>query len=429
MRLIISHYHLYTGGVTKIIESQVKALRENGFAQEIVVATGDCPQSERIKNAGASLIIEERLQYLDKGLKSFQDEFSYLDKFFRKLISKEDILHFHNLNLGKNPVATVVVMELAKEGYNIYNHAHDFAEDRPANMAFCHEVFQSLNKDFHETLYPKLSNYRYITLNSPDKERLVQYGVESHRIDLLPNPVDTNVYSPNSMYTRDSLCSELGIDPAKKLVTYPVRVIRRKNFGEFVLLSVLFGSEANFVVTQPPKNPIEIEYYNDWKKFIKSNGIPVVLEAGNKVDFENLLYYSNFCITTSIQEGFGMTYLEPWFYNTPVVGRNLPYVTGDIIKAGLVFPSLYDELLVQVNEKKVDFPDLTEDEKQKYITNTIKNPRCKKDIIKDNPWLINMFDEISQPTLSKNKEIIKKNFSLEKYAERLKDLYKKFVGK
>jgi hypothetical protein len=55
-------------------------------------------------------------------------------------------------------------------------------------------------------------------------------------------------------------------------------------------------------------------------------------------------------ITTSIGEGFGMAYLEPWLLGTPVVGRDLPKVTGDFAASGMSFDWLYPGIPVALTE-------------------------------------------------------------------------------
>ncbi len=54
------------------------------------------------------------------------------------------------------------------------------------------------------------------------------------------------------------IVTRLGLDPEKKIITYPVRAIRRKNIGEFILLAVLFEGTCQFNITQAPKNPVGI---------------------------------------------------------------------------------------------------------------------------------------------------------------------------
>ena len=140
------------------------------------------------------------------------------------------------------------------------------------------------------------------------------------------NPKE-NIYDKTKAKTE--ICDQLNLEQNKLLITYPVRVIQRKNIGEFILLAALFNENANFVVTQPPQNPVEIERYKKWVDFCKKEKINVTFEAGTKVDFEKLLIASDFCITTSYNEGFGMVYLEPWLLNTPVVGRDIDFISKD----------------------------------------------------------------------------------------------------
>ncbi len=152
----------------------------------------------------------------------------------------------------------------------------------------------------------------------------------------MPNPVKAN--SPKQDVTKEelknSLCRRLDLDPGLKLCTYPVRAIKRKNLGEFILLAAIFTGKAHFTVTQPPRNPAEIPQYNRWKAFCLDKGIRVKFEAGEMIDYEDLIYISDFCITTSIREGFGMVYLEPWLAGTPVIGRELSCILGRFKKPG-----------------------------------------------------------------------------------------------
>jgi hypothetical protein len=61
MQIVIAHSHLNPGGVTRIIESQIKSLPN----ESISVIVGSAQNSETIKDAGAELDIIEGLNYLD----------------------------------------------------------------------------------------------------------------------------------------------------------------------------------------------------------------------------------------------------------------------------------------------------------------------------------------------------------------------------
>jgi glycosyltransferase involved in cell wall biosynthesis len=428
MQIVIAHSHLNPGGVTRIIESQTDSLKGN----DIKVLVGACSDRETITSKGAELHIIEDLNYLERRKYSDKQAMELLHKIHRELrehLSKDSVLHFHNLNLGKNPIVTYAVYLLAKEGVRVFNHAHDFAEDRPTNLQFLKEIISDIFlQDVNEVLYPNLPNYQFGVLNSHDYERLVSYGVNIDRVEWLPNPVAVKVSEEvgDKKTAKNDICNSLQLNPEKLLVTYPVRVIQRKNIGEFILLSILFAHKANFVVTQPPQNPVEIEMYKQWVEFCKKEGINITFEAGTKVDFEKLLCASDFCITTSYKEGFGMVYLEPWLLDTPVVGRDIDFITKDFRKDGFEFPTLYYK--INIPGVKIDFKDLNMKMQMEIISGLNSGKIEKQKIFEQNPILNTLFRTVATHITEKNKSIIRNNYSLKGYGIKLQERYKKMVG-
>ena len=429
-RIIIVHYHLNPGGVTRIIESQVQALKKHNPTQEIIILTGHCDDPRKFQNAGARLIVEKKLNYLLE-MSDFITEKDFLKKFFKGILKKNDIIHFHNLNLGKNPILTIVVSELASSGYRVINHIHDFAEDRPENYQFMERVIAKVtDKPIKEILYPPTNNISYIVLTTFDRNKLIGLGVNQNNIQVLPNPVvlSSNRSNVDFKAERLSMVQKFHLDPLKKIVTYPVRIIRRKNIGEYILLCCLFSDKANWLVTQPPRNPVEIKPYNQWKELCLEYKIPLLFEAGLETDYEMLIRCSDFCFTTSTREGFGMAYLEPWIFGVPVIGRNLPNVTNDFIKTGLVFPLLYDEIKVTWNGTNSDFASLTETIQRDIIFELIKDRQKTEEIISHNRFLEKLLISVDQTLIDKNKALILQEFSPENYAKRLNTIYRKITG-
>ncbi|WP_319266959.1 hypothetical protein [uncultured Draconibacterium sp.] len=428
MPVVIAHSHLNPGGVTRIIESQIDSLD----GEEIKVLVGACPDDSNIKSKNAELHIIPDLNYLERRKYTDQEAMEMLHKVHREIrahLAADTVLHFHNLNLGKNPIVTYAVYLLAKEGVKVFNHAHDFAEDRPSNYSFLEEIiYGNFSQNLIEVLYPKLPNYQFGVLNSFDFERLKELGVTEERIEWLPNPVTFNASEdmPEKPEAKQAICEQLNIDANKLLVTYPVRVIQRKNIGEFILLSILFRHRANFAVTQPPQNPVEIEMYNQWIKFCNEHEIDIVFEAGTKVNFESLLRGSDFCITTSYKEGFGMVYLEPWLLDTPVVGRNIDFITHDFKNDGFTFPTLYYKL--NIPGIKTDFKDLNLKMQMEIISGVISGKIEKHKLFEQNPILNTLFSDVKSHITEKNKTIIKNNYSLKGYGIKLQKRYKKMVG-
>lgn len=430
MRLIIFHYHLNPGGVTRIIESQIESLRQNKAFSDIIVLTGDCSDTSKITSLGAKIEIHPLLNYLSNNFDEFDYQLNQIQKIFRTVIADNDIIHAHNLNLGKNPLVTMVLSEMAKKGFRLVNHAHDFAEDRPVNNSFLEQIIcHKYGYKLHDILYPDLPNYLFVTLNSLDCTRLEKYGVVSDRIYLMPNPVVFNTHHSevSKLSLKKKICKELQIDDQKKLLVYPVRVIRRKNIGEFILLSVLFREISTWVVTQSPLNPVEIEPYLKWKEFCEAYDIGIIWEAGKKVNFEELIKAADFCVTTSIQEGFGMVYLEPWLMGTPVIGRDIEMVTNDIISSGIDFPVLYKKLVVPFKGSISELHNLNIEDQLGIIERSINSSDFISQIFANNPFLLNFLKDIKSTTVEKNKAVILEDYSLEKYGDRLNGIYQKIT--
>ncbi len=427
MRVVIFHYHLNPGGVTRIIEAQIEALRKLDSKLKIILLTGHIEEKDYYNKYNVEVICDKNINYL-VDTNELDRKYTEIKQLFDLYVKSGDVLHMHNLNLGKNPLITLVAFEYLAKGVYVINHAHDFSEDRPKNQMFLSKIIEDhYEKNLKEVMYPENYNYSFMVLNSFDKDRLVKYGVENDRIVLLPNPVafsEKNVdYSYNDW--REEIFQKLRLDRSKKLISYPVRVIKRKNIGEYLLLAVLFSDQANFVVTQPPKNPIEIEEYLKWKDFTEKESVAFSWEAGTKVDFEKLIRISDFCFTTSIQEGFGMVFMEPWLLSTPVVGRNIPMVTEDMIRTGMEFSCLYDSFFVSGNKQ---MHDLSIIEQMNIIRNVKNDIYLKQSLLDANPIIKNALNIPNEGLVARNKEVILTHYSLNNYGKRLHETYKRIIG-
>jgi glycosyltransferase involved in cell wall biosynthesis len=91
--------------------------------------------------------------------------------------------------------------------------------------------------------------------------------------------------------------------------------------------------------------------YDAWVAFAAELNLNVEFDAGAKCSFEEMIARADALITTSIAEGFGLAFLEPWLADKPLVGRNLPEITGDFAEHGLNLSNLYNRLPVPLVSK------------------------------------------------------------------------------
>jgi len=439
LAVVVIHYHLRPGGVTRVVERAVESL--NGEV-DILCLTGEAPAP-----ADALTSITEPFQPLEYGSEVSDIGKVVADLRFtvRSLLGRDpDIWHIHNHSLGKNSFTPQLAWNLANAGCRLLLQPHDFAEDgRPENYKLLNE---QLGDQLNSTLYPIADHIWYAPINYRDKAFLEGIGVPN--VHELPNAV--TAHPPRNS----------DVSPSRTIL-YPARAIRRKNMGEFLLWSLLAPKDYTFQSTLAPQNPVWQNYYNEWVEFAKELDLPVEFNAGRKHDFSALVRNAEALMTTSIQEGFGLAFLEPWLEGKMLIGRKLSEITTDFEEEGLDLSSLYDALPVPlvwagenaffqtletamkqsyasyskdwnpeffeeakaalVTDGTVDFGILDEQLQRNVIRHLIKNPE-------DQATLPPFPSSTSTTLIEHNRQVALDHYSLEAYGERLKDIYQNLVA-
>jgi glycosyltransferase involved in cell wall biosynthesis len=328
MRVAIVHYHRRPGGVASVIDATLQALGDQ--VQAAVLVGG--PAGAR---ATPPYRLTPGLDYTD-GLP--QVGAAHLADVLEQAASaalqgRPDLWHIHNHALGKHPAATAAFAELGRRGHRLLLHLHDFAEDgRPADYG---RLRAALGADLARLLYPAGSHIHYAALNRRDHSLLGRAGIPEERLHLLPNPVRPPGGDPSPA-------------PADGPILYPTRAIRRKNIGEALLWSALASPGQRFALTLAPTTPRDAVPYERWRAFAAHHELPVQFAVGAApgADYPSLVRSASAFLTTSVAEGFGLAFLEPWLSQRPLAGRNLPELTADFAREGLRVHHLYDALLV-----------------------------------------------------------------------------------
>ncbi|MGD9938351.1 MAG: glycosyltransferase [Clostridia bacterium] len=351
MRVLIVHYHLKPGGVSTVIRRQVSVLKALGV--DVSVLVGEAP------GAGTSfpVVIEPALAYdpeVPPGSVSGQvgerrgggqgGETGYGGEDGKKgtgdprleaivaavenasgSSADDTIVHVHNPTLCKNSALLPALSVLTAKGYPLVLHVHDLAEDwRP-------DVYSRVD-------YPQPATW--VCINQRDVRNLKAAG--ARQVFFLPNAAFGGEPGSEGSGERDGV--EGGT--AGNLILYPVRGIRRKNLGEAVLLSLFLPSGLSLGITLPPNNPKDLPYYNGWKAAVSAFKAPAGFELGLAADFDELYRQARAVVSTSIKEGFGLSFLEPLARGKAVLGRRLSAVVDDFEESGLRFPGLYRHISV-----------------------------------------------------------------------------------
>jgi len=435
MKIAYLHYHLNTGGVTTVLRQQIEAVRAEC---DILTLTGQPPEGD----FPSQIAHIPQLAY--RSVHPQPVEPSEAARAVREAVHTHfggpcDVLHVHNPILAKNDHLLKTLRHLQDCGFRLFVQIHDFAEDgRP----------QAYSAD------PYPADCHYGVINKRDYAILLDTGLEPAGLHLIPNVVQRK---PSA--TR----GHVRLEPP--LALYPVRAIRRKNAGEAILLSLFFENGIQLGFTLPPNSPADRRSYLDWKRFVRDRQLPVHFEMSLRQDFFTLMACARFLITTSVTEGFGFSFLEPWLYDNLIWGRKLADICHDFEENGIRLDHLYERLRVPLGwidrnafhdrwlkcvrlnartfgcrleersleaafskitaDRCIDFALLDEIRQREIIAGLISRPRRRHGLLDLNPFLehpgrIEARDEL----IRGNKLAVMEKYPVAQYGERLLGVYR-----
>lgn len=436
MKIAFVHYHLKTGGVSAVLKRQITAVRG---ACDILVLTGDRAATD----LPCKVVEIPELGYSQPHMRP-----PHPDKVAERVLQGLthtwpggcDILHVHNPTLAKNRQFLQIIKRLQQAGVNLFLQIHDFAEDGRPDAYF-------------EEAYP--ADCHYGVINVRDREILRKAGLEEAGLHYLPNAVDR-------LDARES-------HRPTNLILYPVRAIRRKNLGEAILLSLFFDAGRRLALTQPPNSPADITSYRDWVRWADRNRLPVDFEMGRSVAYPVLVGASVSMVTTSIAEGFGLSFLEPWTAGRLLWGRRLD-ICRDFERSGMRLDSLYERIDVPwdwidadlfhrhwhaavaraaacyghgvdgekaepaftrlTDPEEVDFGMLSEIFQRQVLTRLIRDPSAKSELTRLNPWLAHPGRVADTPAMiESNRRAVLSHYTTADYRRRLLRIYHQVVSR
>ncbi len=382
-----------------------------------------------------------------------------------------DLIMIENLGIGIQPYVTYAFYLYTQYAYTrgmgkrfIYR-CHDFVQQRPAffrNVKKFHHPRFGVVPDWHSILYPAYPSITYIAINRYDRMRLLEHGIEEVNIHYIPNPVDRTIVPPDDRRKelREKIITREGLSPDIRFLLYPVRCVRRKNVEEAIFLINFFNllvdntrvrdncrlkDPYHLLVSIKPESGDDAMYANRLVEFVQKHGLPVTIGLGDLISLEreydpmdsskivsysigDLYSASDLVITTSILEGFGFSYIEPWLLDRAVIGRSIPYITPDFQASGMKLGHLYNALIVDGKDYKdigngEKDPDLGLQERLKKVLK-LKDPGYVKGFIDRNETSVlatlRLFDQERREALVRvNKEVVERVYSQERIGKQL----------
>lgn len=448
------NYHMKESGVTTVIEEIFTSIF-NKKTKKFNLNLFYSSKKNIYKNSKINIIDIPQLDYSDKIYTSFENLKKDAIKIKNSIIKNLDlkskcILHTHNVNLFKNSALGYAIQLLSNELKNnkdfiILMQVHDFAEDnRNDRLKLMQTCTGKTNKKIATSLaYPINNNIHYLTINSRDKKILEKINIPSNKISIFPNCIQTEIFTKKASKIKtlknnlEKYAKENNylFSRKRKIITSPIKIIKRKNVIESLLVLNLLNSikdEWQLLITLEPNSKSDIEYCNLIKNHIRKYNLPVTIGFGKKIlersledakkhnknTVTDLLNISDLIITTSIQEGFGFTFLEGWLTETKVIGRRIDHIFKDFENNGINLNHFYKN--IKINKK--DFKDYS----AKIQIDLLKKIDYKKlSKRKENKILFEFIKNKNKKTILNNKKQILKNYSIKNYKQNLLSIIEK----
>lgn len=361
--LIILHHHFRPGGVRRVIEMVAPRLvaHKGAGVSRVVLATGEAPDSRwfenfrtRLGTVSADVFVRAELGYISElkckhRLKSRLK--GVLAELFRSYATDECVVWAHNLGLGRNLHLAAELAQLCENTDTVLiSHHHDWwFENRWHHYSSLGKPRAGNITAIADAVFPRSRAVRHVAINSADAAILAKHF--GKQAAWLPNPVDRSEYpgAQRVQFARQWLKKQLGTANAVWLM--PCRMLRRKNVAEGILLARWLRPEAWLVTTGGVSSAEEQQYADRLVSAAVANGWRArfgILQANdaNAPRVVELMAASETILLTSLQEGFGLTYLEAAVVRRPLLARRLSNVAPDLAQFGFRFPYYYDDILI-----------------------------------------------------------------------------------
>jgi glycosyltransferase involved in cell wall biosynthesis len=396
--LIIVHYHLRPGGIRRVIELATPHLVRafGGTIDRVVLASGEAPDRhwsrlfrEAMSPQPVEFFIERAFGYFCEQRRAASQVRRQIRRGLAQLLgdaaSQGCLVWAHNLGLARNLLlAEELIHSCQERGLKLVAHHHDWWFDN--RWQRWREIRRAGYRSLNETASVVFgsSEVRHVAVNHPEAALLQRHL--GHRAIWLPNLAAPAPPPPPGRVreARRWLHARLDHDDAPVWLL-PCRLLRRKNVAEALLLTRWLRPEAWLVTTGGVSSADEQAYHDHLGAAARAHHWRLRLgvlsgDETRKPSVPELLAAGEAVLLTSIQEGFGLPYLEAAAATRPLIARRLPNIEADLARFGFRFPQAYEEIVVA--------PDLfdwsAERRRQQSLFNRWKNEiprRCW-------PWVV-----------------------------------------
>jgi glycosyltransferase involved in cell wall biosynthesis len=326
------------GGLSRHVEGLAKALSMIGYQIHIITTwIKDLPTYERVGNIEIFRVVP-----LNDGDSSFIRWVGGLNLSITHqaiaLIQEHEyaLIHAHDWLVG----AAAVTL---KEEYHLPLVTTIHATEYGRNEG----IFTEMQKKIHEQEKALVGYSDKVIICSPSmKEEVIQvFGLETQKIVMLPNGIDTSI--ANITYSKEVI-ERFPIQPEKKMVFSIGRMVKEKGFHTLIeTAKEMEKSRKDVYFIIAGKGPMLREF----RHRVEHLGLEHIHFIGYVSDIEREALFKQcyLAVFPSLYEPFGIVALESMTYSKPTIVSNVGGLKGivDHLHTGLIMESNHSNSLLE----------------------------------------------------------------------------------
>lgn len=378
--LVVVHYHWRPGGVRRVVGLTLPAIvAATPSLKRVTLLSGGAPH-ERPEMGPLGLptafIHEPACDYFS----GQQEDPQTIARKIRQALSlampesdsSRTLIWFQNPALARNPILCREIVDFSRRtGAALILHHHDFwCAGRWARWNELQQCGCSDLSSAADILFASGTRSVHAGINLQDFGILEQFFPE--RAFHLANPVDHTPPTRQANIDTARAWAAKELQSEAPLWIFPSRFLRRKNFLEAALITRWLRPEAILATTSGQFSQDESTYARDIKEAAAKDGWRVHFGLLDKPDAPrvgDVFRIAEAVVHTSVQEGFGMGFVEAAAVGTPLIARRIPSVMPDLSALGFDFPQLYDDLHIAPGL----FDAVAESGRQAALANSARN--------------------------------------------------------
>jgi glycosyltransferase involved in cell wall biosynthesis len=321
--MVTPTYYPTVGGVERVVENASLELNRIAVTTDILTFNFNWPTIARVLPSPAEMGRGSELKVFRVPavnllpwrlhIDNLTFKLNFIPRKFMKLMQEYDIIHFHNDTDLSFPFFAGLTKKPKIFHVHCLNLTYSFYSKNPIAKSILKRVAD-----------------KYVCVYRSSKEMLVNLGLPSTDIDIVPNGIDTEKFMPKIGSKVENLILFAGrIDPAKGLTT----LLKALDYLTTPCHIMIVGPYSNVKYYQ------EIATLADETNAKKKHSV-ILQKARNPDEMAELYQQATVFVLPSFSESFPMAVLEALACETPVVATSVGGIP-DIIKSyenGILVP-------------------------------------------------------------------------------------------